>query len=234
MIRHLKSSHNIIISDEQDSMRQYYLEYIHEVKGSPDIKCPYCDKHRKMRSASGMYDTCASKECIKTYSLRGINKQIEVGIGIHNLEMKPVYHKINQENGVYKRASKNGRSSLLINQLLCNKGQSKYSFKSMSERKFSDMLEILNIEHKVNVHISRGSGHIIPEDRKFFIYDIEIVNKNILIEIDGNYHDSMEVQLNDKLKEEFAIINGYNLFRIKNEDIFEGSIILNELISKLV
>lgn len=92
---------------------------------------------------------------------------------------------------------------------------------------FEQILVELNIPHQVKFRI-------YDKDKINFWfreYDFLILNSNILIEVDGDYwHGNKSifneisefqksVQENDKIKEDFAIKNGYNIIRFWGSDI---------------
>jgi hypothetical protein len=92
---------------------------------------------------------------------------------------------------------------------------------------FEDILIELNIPHQVKFRI-------YDKDKINFWYreyDFLILNSNILIEVDGDYwHGNKNifnevsefqksVQENDKIKEEFAIRNGYEIIRFWGSDV---------------
>jgi len=78
-------------------------------------------------------------------------------------------------------------------------------------------------------------------------YDIILLEKNIIIEVDGNQHfkgnkkwgSSNDIRARDIQKMTIALTNGYNIIRIKQNDIidkskFEWRIILEETLDLLM
>jgi very-short-patch-repair endonuclease len=99
--------------------------------------------------------------------------------------------------------------------------------KSDIEVIFETILVELNIPHQIKFRIYDKN----KINFWFREYDFLILNTNILIEVDGDYwHGNTEifnevsdfqksVQENDKIKEEFAIKNGYEIIRFWGNDI---------------
>ena len=76
-----------------------------------------------------------------------------------------------------------------------------------SELAFRNRLEQSNIFYKTQYIIG------------FYIVDFLV--GNTVIEIDGSVHDTEEAKLWDKERNDFILGKGYNLIRIRNEDIFK-------------
>lgn len=116
IIRHLRVAHGVELPDTQEAMRKHYLKYLHKLKGEPDMKCPYCDKLRKMKSYSSMYDTCASKECKTKFSLRGVDTQKKDLIGIHNPENIPkhIQTRLERNPNSYKETYLSGLGRYMV------------------------------------------------------------------------------------------------------------------------
>jgi very-short-patch-repair endonuclease len=102
-----------------------------------------------------------------------------------------------------------------------------YSKKTDIEKMFEIILEELDIPHQCKYRIYD------KEKINFWFkeYDFLILNTNLLIEIDGNYwHGNKNVfselsdfqksvQMDDRIKENFAISKGYDVVRFWGSDI---------------
>lgn len=53
-----------------------------------------------------------------------------------------------------------------------------------------------------------------------YVFDFADLGAKLLIELDGGIHDLADVQERDRVKEEWAISNGYRLIRIPNGHVF--------------
>ena len=71
-------------------------------------------------------------------------------------------------------------------------------------------------EFVVPTKIKRGLGY--PTCYKI---DIALPWEMIAIEVDGNSHCSLEIQTQDKKKEDFLRGKGWKVFRFKNEEVTE-------------
>jgi len=56
----------------------------------------------------------------------------------------------------------------------------------------------------------------------WFYYDFLFRNKRLILELDGNYHETEKQQLQDLRKEVFAKKQGYTLIRFKNEEVWNN------------
>jgi very-short-patch-repair endonuclease len=96
--------------------------------------------------------------------------------------------------------------------------------RSMLEIRFETFLETLDINFKHSYHINTKKHH--------FIFDFYLPKYNVLIEVDGDFwhcnpntHPSpvcktQEINIeNDKLKDQWALDNGYKLLRFWEDDI---------------
>lgn len=60
---------------------------------------------------------------------------------------------------------------------------------------------------------------IITPNGKGYIVDFFIPNKNIIIEVDGDYHNTPKQKIYDKLKDEELTKMGYSIIRINNMEV---------------
>lgn len=56
----------------------------------------------------------------------------------------------------------------------------------------------------------------------FYIVDLLIPEKNLIIEIDGEYHEDEEQQKKDKKREDYLRSKGYEILRFKNKEVEEN------------
>lgn len=57
--------------------------------------------------------------------------------------------------------------------------------------------------------------------KKFYIVDFFILSLNTVIEVDGGYHDTPEQRKKDKIKTRELRKEGYNVIRIRNEQVYQ-------------
>lgn len=48
-----------------------------------------------------------------------------------------------------------------------------------------------------------------------YVYDLCILDKNMLVEFDGSYHSNHKQRESDKVKDKFGTDNGYKIARVK-------------------
>jgi very-short-patch-repair endonuclease len=64
----------------------------------------------------------------------------------------------------------------------------------------------------------------------FYFFDLLLINRMLLIEVDGSTHDSEKQKERDKEKEELAKRMGFNILRVKNDEVFSAiDSILNKI-----
>ena len=63
---------------------------------------------------------------------------------------------------------------------------------------------------------------IYTDNKHFFIADFYIPSKNLIIELDGEYHDSAKQQEKDTWRTELLKSLGYKVIRFKNKQIIES------------
>lgn len=61
--------------------------------------------------------------------------------------------------------------------------------------------------------------HVIDYDDSFIICDFYIPKYNLIIEIDGLYHDSILQTHKDSLRDKYLQTNGYVVFRMWNNEV---------------
>ena len=66
-----------------------------------------------------------------------------------------------------------------------------------------------------NLGVRFRRQHIIGE----FIADFACIEKGVVIEIDGGYHQLPEQQTSDRERETWLNANGFNVLRFSNEDV---------------
>ena len=96
-----------------------------------------------------------------------------------------------------------------------------------NEEKYANMiLEPLGFQY--NKTFGTGDGGTIIWETVRFVPDFCNEKEKIIIEIDGDCHNSMKER--DKVKDRFFIQKGYVVYRIRNEEIKEK---IEELICQL-
>ena len=63
---------------------------------------------------------------------------------------------------------------------------------------------------------------IYTDNKHFFIADFYIPSQNLIIELDGEYHDDIKQQDKDKKKKKILQSFGYRIIRFKNKQITES------------
>ena len=67
-----------------------------------------------------------------------------------------------------------------------------------------------------------------------YIVDFFFRESNLIVEIDGGYHFTEEQQKEDAVRQTWLESQGYNLLRLKNEDVlFDTETIMEEVKNKL-
>lgn len=106
-------------------------------------------------------------------------------------------------------------------ELRCNKCSDGFSY---PEKLMSNILDSLGIEYKYHVKIK--DKYFIFKDKKYkpeYDFQINYNNKNVLIEMDGNFHNRphghssmtiQDIEYIDFQKDKLAIDNGYEIIRI--------------------
>lgn len=229
--RHLRVKHGIKLDfDSQEDKFNYFMEYVYN--GSQNLKCKFCGNRVKMATFSKPYETCASKKCITEYSLRGISTQQAEKLGIYDEEQRKLHVKEKLSKGIYSEARTNANKSINEKRAIANIGFTNKKLSTIQERILYDFLTGLKIETVVRFTVSRSSGYVLPEEHRMFIYDMYLPSYNLIIEVDGSYHDNESVRQNDSFKQNWAIQNGFKLLRIHNDEIDSGN--FKELLSDIL
>lgn len=79
------------------------------------------------------------------------------------------------------------------------------------------------------VYFKFQKGFLVPFHR---IVDFYLPDFNLIIEIDGGYHQDEKTNAKDTLKDEVWIRKGYTTIRILNEDVLNGN--FKEIIKHLL
>lgn len=80
-------------------------------------------------------------------------------------------------------------------------------------------LKGIKLKRQYRINIVRKKDKYI---RRFYFVDFcDIINK-IIIEVDGEYHNTKEQQKKDKLRTKDLCKEGYKVYRITNEEIEKG------------
>ena len=80
------------------------------------------------------------------------------------------------------------------------------------ELKFKKILDNKNIRYEFQKIIRKPTGG-------FYIVDFYLPYNNLIIEIDGKYHEIPNAKYNDDIRAQYLRNMGYKIKRIKNEDI---------------
>ena len=80
------------------------------------------------------------------------------------------------------------------------------------ELKFKKILDNKNIRYELQKIIRKPTGG-------FYIVDFYLPYNNLIIEIDGKYHEIPNAKYNDDIRAQYLRNMGYKIKRIKNEDI---------------
>lgn len=90
-----------------------------------------------------------------------------------------------------------------------------------AELKFAEIArkKHLNLEFQKRINIY--DKNIIT---KFYIVDFCDVKNKLVFEIDGEYHNTEEQKLKDARRTRLITKEGYSVFRITNNEVFEGKI----------
>lgn len=80
------------------------------------------------------------------------------------------------------------------------------------ELKFKKILDNKNIRYEFQKIIRKPTGG-------FYIVDFYLPYNNLIIEIDGKYHEIPNAKYNDDIRTQYLRNIGYKIKRIKNEDI---------------
>ena len=78
-------------------------------------------------------------------------------------------------------------------------------------------LKHLKLEKEYRIYIKERKKII-----KFYFADFCDTEHKIIFEVDGDYHNSKEQRFKDALRTRDLTRAGYKLFRISNEDVFNG------------
>lgn len=226
--RHLRVKHGIKLdSDSQEDKFNYFMEYVYD--GSQNLKCKFCGNRVKMATFSKIYETCASKECITKYSLKGIRTQQIEEIEIYDESQRKLHVKEKLSKGIYSEIRISANRTINKNREIANLGFSDKKFSTMQERILYDFLAERGYRPVVRFTVSRSSGYSLPEGRRMFIFDIYVPSDNLVIEVDGSYHEDKSVKETDLLKQNWAIQNGFKFLRITNDEVDSGK--FKELLS---
>lgn len=90
------------------------------------------------------------------------------------------------------------------------------------ETMFQDILDEqeIHMDYQVPIYLTDSRGKI----ERFYIVDFYDEINNIVIEIDGSFHDSCSQKRIDELRQKDLCSMGYNVYRITNNDISSGRV----------
>ncbi len=94
-----------------------------------------------------------------------------------------------------------------------------------AERSFKTILDthFPKIRYKFQNTISIPKRHIIDHSNTFYIIDFVIPQHRLFVEIDGGYHNPLEQQGSDIIREGTILMahkyRGYKFLRFKNDDV---------------
>lgn len=88
------------------------------------------------------------------------------------------------------------------------------------EAMFQDILDEQEIymDYQVPIYLTDSSGKI----ERFYIVDFLDELNNIIIEIDGSFHDTPNQKKLDEMRQKDLCSLGYDVYRITNKDISSG------------
>lgn len=88
-----------------------------------------------------------------------------------------------------------------------------------AEKVFQEIAKLkhLQLEKEYRIYI-KEKGKIV----KFYFADFCDTKYKIVFEVDGSYHNTREQKLKDALRTRDLIKAGYAVFRITNEEVFNG------------
>lgn len=88
-----------------------------------------------------------------------------------------------------------------------------------AELKFKHIAELkhlhLKFQYRINIYAKRRI-------KKFYFADFCDIRYRLIFEVDGGYHSTPEQQRRDLKRTRDLVKAGYKVFRITNEEIFEG------------
>lgn len=103
---------------------------------------------------------------------------------------------------------------------------------SKENRHFATEAELYMWEHlrRDNLGVRFRRQHPIGD----YIVDFVCIRKNLIIEIDGGYHNILEQKENDEIRTTWLNKNGYNVIRFSNEEILMNiETVLNKIKNNL-
>lgn len=218
-----------------DYVKKYYDKYPNDFKSW--TKCKICKKLTKQKT------TC-SKKCNKKYR-KTLTREKAPHYGMkHSEYTKKKISKTRKKQGNFKNGfifsdvSKNKmkQSALKRAQLLdyvnpmFGKTHSPETIKKIFSHRKMNSIEKM-VANKLNENdIKYYFQYFLSRDNICKSYDFKIKNKDIFIEVDGDYwhggpgtkkhfYKVDEVMANDKIKEEMARENGFSVIRLWESDI---------------
>lgn len=227
---HLKSKHNVDFMQYVVENREQFPLY---------IDCPICDKICTGTSCSRK---CRAKlqtlwQTGRTGWSKGLTK--DTHSGLKSMAQKASLRK---GNNIWAAMSEETRilakKKISEKALINNKGVGNpmYGKTHTPEaiRKIFKHRRISSLEHKLIEFLDSKNikyyFQFFIGNKDLYSYDFKIKGKNILIELDGDYwhggpgckkyHDGvLETKTRDKIKQDFAIKNGYKILRFWESDI---------------
>ncbi len=212
--RHLKNNHNI-------TSKEYYNTYIKCNKNFKP-KCPECNKNLEFLSLGQGYKKFCSSHCKGKTQARErpeINSRAGKIAQKNNpgLYSKIIKRTLMRDPELNSRAGKIGRKK-------ANRTISKFKritgFGSIAEMQFFSYFAPIykdKLEHENRIYYNDKSK---GRSAKNLLYDFKI--DNLIIEIDGSYHNSLAVKERDKFKDKKYKELGYQVLRIKNEEVLDN------------
>lgn len=163
----------------------------------PDYDLFYSSYKKKILNGVGFADPKVQERCKST--------QKELGTAFYSEEVR--LRGINTQ--------KENKSGIFNREFHSNKLQERFKVKYSSIKPYFESLNLkVNFEYPLDVNPELVDKY----HKEYYFFDIYVPDLNLLIELDGSIHhssykDQMEA---DKLKEEFAISNGYDFLRISD------------------
>lgn len=197
--------------------------------------CPHCKsiikfKHRSSLNSSIKRNSLCNKCCVKIWQNKKWGNGLQPIVTFtskcikcgkeknHKWTNKSLYQVETLKKKANSRMCRHCAFVYRLNKIVINKEYTK------PELKIQNILKNLEIDYKPHYTICNR------------VYDIYIENKNILIEVDGNYwhgkglrddqlnETQKRSRINDKLKNKIAIDNNIKLIRIWEDEITEENV----------
>lgn len=205
--------------------QEEFIKRVQKFNPNLDIISEYHNAHNPITYHCNI---CGFEETIKEANslLRGITScgccsGRKLVIGVNDFGTKfPQLVKYFKNVDDSKKATKASEKKFIAKCPICG-NEREYNYTTLSRRGFScnQCSDNYSYPNKFMYCLLKQLGVEFVTEKSFNwskrkIYDFVIYDKNIIIEMDGKQHDTEKEKENDKLKEQLAISNGYNLYRI--------------------